>query len=165
MGKLLDKWRAKRPSKEGPPPSFAEYQARVLSLICKLLFVLRLYLAMVFSLSRNVLALGLLPLSAWCKASYVESMPLNAQGLLNESMSWMDNFYDPEAGYLYDVSGAAALRHETRSSAWYAVGLLARNEGEDVKEALKILTNVVDGQFKNPEQQWYVKISHGSIKE
>lgn len=87
-------------------------------------------------------------------ASYVERMPLNAQGLLNESMSWMDNFYDPEAGYLYAVSGASALRHETRSSAWYAVGLLARNEGEDVQEALKILTNVVDGQFKNPEEQW-----------
>ncbi|CAG8981254.1 hypothetical protein HYALB_00003852 [Hymenoscyphus albidus] len=105
--------------------------------------------------ARNVLPLALLPGSAWCTTSYVESMPLNAQGLLNESMAWMDNFYDPAAGYLYDVSASSALRHETRSSAWYAVGLLARNEGEDVQEALKILTNVVDGQFKNPEDQWY----------
>jgi len=44
-------------------------------------------------------------------------------------MEWMDDFYDSSAGYLYDVSAASALRHETRSLAWYAVGLLARNNG------------------------------------
>lgn len=114
---------------------------------------------MVFS--RQILALGLLPLStlaatSWpnSTSSYVDSMPVNAQGLLLESMAWMDNFYDSDAGYLYDVSGTAALNHETRSSAWYAVGLLARNEGSDVEEAIKILTNVVDGQLKDPKDQW-----------
>jgi len=82
------------------------------------------------------------------------SLPKNTQGLFNESMEWMDQFYDPSAGYLYDVSTTAALRHETRSSAWYAVGLLARNEGSDVEEALKIITNIVHGQFKDPTKQW-----------
>jgi len=88
------------------------------------------------------------------ETSYVLSLPKNTQGLFNESMEWMDQFYDPSAGYLYDVSTTAALRHETRSSAWYAVGLLARNEGSDVEEALKIITNIVHGQFKDPTKQW-----------
>lgn len=108
----------------------------------------------------HLLTLGLLPLSAVCSSyrnsnpSYISTLPLNAQGLLNESMEWMDGFYDPSAGYLFDESAAAALRHETRSSAWYAVGLLARNNGTDVQEALKILTNVVNAQFKDPRDQW-----------
>lgn len=71
-------------------------------------------------------------------------------------MAWMDTAYDAREGYLYDLSAAAALRHETRSSAWYAVGLLARNNGTDVEEASRILTNVVSLQFKNPEDQWFV---------
>ena len=86
--------------------------------------------------------------------SYVSSLPINTQGLFNESMEWMDDFYDSDYGYLYDVSAVSALRHETRSSAWYALGLLARNEGSDVKEALKIITNVISGQFKDPSKQW-----------
>jgi hypothetical protein len=74
-------------------------------------------------------------------------------------MSWMDGYYDPAAGYLYSLDAAAALNHDTRSSAWYAVGLLARNEGdgEDVHNAEKILTNIVLGQYKDPTQQWYVE--------
>ena len=108
----------------------------------------------------TILALGLLPLSALGyshanpTSSYISTLPLNAQGLLKESMEWMDGYYDPSAGYLFDESGATALRHETRSSAWYAVGLLARNNGTDVEEALKILTNVVNAQFKDPRDQW-----------
>jgi len=66
----------------------------------------------------------------------------------------MDDFYDSSEGYLYDVSAASALRHETRSSAWYAVGLLARNNGTDVEEALEIIANVISGQFKDPKDQW-----------
>lgn len=90
-----------------------------------------------------------------CAASYVSSLPDNAQQLFNESMSWLDDYYDPQAGYLYDLSAQTALHHETRSSAWYAVGLLARDQGEDVKNAELIIRNVIDGQYKNPEEQWY----------
>lgn len=72
-------------------------------------------------------------------------------------MSWMDTYYDPTAGYLYEVGGTSALRHETRSSAWYAIGLLARNGPGDVVEAEKIITNVIEGQYKNPVQQWYAE--------
>jgi hypothetical protein len=71
-------------------------------------------------------------------------------------MNWMDGFYDPSAGYLFDESSATALRHETRSSAWYAIGLLARNTGDDVENALQIISNVIDKQYKDPKDQWFV---------
>ncbi|KAJ1331289.1 hypothetical protein MN608_04748 [Microdochium nivale] len=81
----------------------------------------------------------------------------NAQQLLDESMEWMDRYYDDDFGYLYDFGSVSALRHETRSSVWYSLGLLARNggDGSDVVEAERILSAVADGQFKNVSQQWY----------
>lgn len=82
------------------------------------------------------------------------SLSDNAQQLLSQSMNWMDIYYDNSAGYLYDVSGTAALRHETRSSAWYALGLLARNDGDDVRNAEIIIRNVIEGQYKNVSEQW-----------
>jgi hypothetical protein len=88
------------------------------------------------------------------KNSYVSTLPTYAQDLFTESMAWMDGFYDPSAGYLFDESSATGLRHETRSSAWYAIGLLARNEGSDVADAETIITNVIKAQFKDPADQW-----------
>ncbi|KXJ95465.1 hypothetical protein Micbo1qcDRAFT_217193 [Microdochium bolleyi] len=81
----------------------------------------------------------------------------HAQQLLDESMEWMDRYYDEDFGYLYDFGSASALRHETRSSVWYSLGLLARNggDGSDVVEAEKILSLVAESQFKNVSQQWY----------
>lgn len=73
--------------------------------------------------------------------------------LLHESMSWMDMYYDAEVGYLYDLD-SQALIHDTRSSAWYAAGLLARNEGDDVDQAAKIVENIIVGQHKNVSSQW-----------
>ncbi|KAG8628420.1 hypothetical protein KVT40_004293 [Elsinoe batatas] len=90
-------------------------------------------------------------------ASIISTLPPNAQDLFNQSMSWLDGLYDPEAGYLYDVSQntQTSLNHVTRASAWYATGLLARNEGTDAAEANQIIRNVISGQFKNPQDQWY----------
>jgi hypothetical protein len=88
-------------------------------------------------------------------AQHGSRLPANAQNLLDESMSWMDTFYDSSESYLYDLSAAAALRHETRSSAWYALGLLARNEKDDVDQAESIISNVIGAQFKNSSEQWY----------
>ncbi|KAG5661833.1 hypothetical protein KAF25_004072 [Fusarium avenaceum] len=90
-----------------------------------------------------------------CASSYVDSLPENAKDLLTESMDWMDSYYDNRAGYLYDFGGASALRHETRSSAWYAFGLLARNKGKDAAEAEKVIRNIIHGQHKNPADEWY----------
>ena len=88
-------------------------------------------------------------------SSYVKSMNPNARQLFTESMSWMDDYYDSSAGYLYDFSSAVALRHETRSSVWYAFGLLARNQGRDAAEAEKIIRNTIAAQYKNPKDEWY----------
>jgi hypothetical protein len=77
----------------------------------------------------------------------------HATGLLLESMDWMDMFYDSERGYLFSLN-AAALTHETRASVWYAAGLLARNEADDVEQAVRIVKNVIGGQFKNESEQW-----------
>jgi uncharacterized protein (DUF2235 family) len=73
--------------------------------------------------------------------------------LLHESMNWMDMYYDSDRGYLFSLS-AAALTHETRASVWYAAGLLARNQADDVEQAVKIVRNVVGAQFKNESLQW-----------
>jgi len=77
-----------------------------------------------------------------------------AQQLLDESMRWMDTFYDSSESYLYELSATAALRHETRSSVWYALGLLARNDKDDVHQAESIIGNVIGAQFKDPSEQW-----------
>ena len=75
------------------------------------------------------------------------------QNLLQESMDWMDMYYDNERGYLFSLS-AKALTHETRASVWYAAGLLARNEADDAEQAVRIVRNVIGAQFKNESEQW-----------
>ncbi|KAI1873849.1 uncharacterized protein JN550_003118 [Neoarthrinium moseri] len=75
--------------------------------------------------------------------------------LFQESMSFLDDIYDPAAGYMYDFSSGGALTHTTRSSPWYAAGLLQRNRGDDREQAIKILKNVIGDQYKDPSSQWY----------
>lgn len=76
--------------------------------------------------------------------------------LFDQSMSFLDQIYDPNAGYLwYFYYPLAAGKHETRSTVWYAAGLLRRNEGDDVDNAVKIITNVIGDQQKNVSAQWY----------
>jgi len=110
------------------------------------------------SLTKNLELALLFAIEAACHPhptpSYVSTLSKHAQGLFTESMEWMDGYYDPSAGYLYDIGSASALRHETRSSSWYAIGLLARNNGSDVEDALKIITNVINAQFKQPADLW-----------
>ncbi|RGP73149.1 hypothetical protein FLONG3_6465 [Fusarium longipes] len=59
---------------------------------------------------------------------YIDALSNNAKELFTESMAWMDEYYDTKAGYLYDFSAAAALRHETRSSAWYGTYQMSPEE-------------------------------------
>ncbi|KAE9407923.1 hypothetical protein BT96DRAFT_54755 [Gymnopus androsaceus JB14] len=42
-----------------------------------------------------------------------------------------------------------------RYSAWYAVGLLARNENDDAKDANELVRNIVSYQFTDPTKVWY----------
>lgn len=76
--------------------------------------------------------------------------------MFDQSMSYLDQIYDPTAGYLwYTYYPLAAGKHETRSTVWYAAGLLRRNEGSDVDEAVQIITSVIGDQNKNASDQWY----------
>ena len=114
----------------------------------------------------SLLPVGLFSVAA--TASYVGDLTHNAQTLFNESMAWLDNFNDREYGALYNVDSTSALRHGTRSSVWYAVGLLARNEGQDVDDALRMIVNVINGQFKDPKDNWYgrcfqINVTHAYI--
>lgn len=81
--------------------------------------------------------------------------------LFSESMAYLDRIYDPIAGYVFAPSAATALRHDTRTSAWYAVGLLARNQGDDVSQALTIIKNIISAQVKDPDTQW--SVAHPTI--
>ncbi|KAH8653390.1 hypothetical protein BX600DRAFT_401982 [Xylariales sp. PMI_506] len=101
---------------------------------------------------QGVLALGIVALG---RVAAVE-LTVNAQEMLDESMSFLDQIYDPAAGYLsYFYYPLAAGRHETRSSMWYAAGLLQRNQGDDLDHAVTIITNIIEKQAKNVSAQWY----------
>lgn len=99
-----------------------------------------------------VFSLGLLG------ASVVRAIELSkdVQALFDESMTLQDAIYDSSASYLrYFYFPLAAGPHETRSTVWYSVGLLQRNHGDDVQEAIKIIKNVIGDQEKNTTVQWY----------
>jgi hypothetical protein len=71
-------------------------------------------------------------------------------------MNFLDTIYDKSVSYLYFFYyPLAAGPHETRSTVWYAAGLLQRNEGDDVEQAINILKNVIGDQYKNESQQWF----------
>lgn len=103
-----------------------------------------------FCAALTLLAHGVTARRTITKRNDAESYATN---LLHESMDWMDMFYDNERGYLFDLD-SAALVHDTRSSAWYAAGLLARNEADDAEQAVRIVSNIIGAQFKNESQQW-----------
>lgn len=75
--------------------------------------------------------------------------------IFDSSMVYLDQIYDPTAGYLwYTYYPFAAGKHETRSTVWYAAGLLRRNQGDDVDNAVRIITSVIGDQEKNVSVQW-----------
>lgn len=98
------------------------------------------------------ISLGLFGSGVLAQAS---SRSESVQDMLDASMEYMDSFYDSSYKYLYAPKGESALRHSTVETSWYALGLLMRNEGGDAEEAQDIIKAIIDGQFKDPEQQWY----------
>lgn len=80
-----------------------------------------------------------------------------AKAMVEDSMAWMDKFFDPNLYQLYDLESKAAMNHETLPSVWYAVGLLARNgnNGKDVSNAESIISYVIADQYNNPADLWY----------
>jgi hypothetical protein len=84
----------------------------------------------------------------------------HAQSLLNTSMAWMDGYWDEAFGLLWDsdegpVTMGTGRFHTVRSSLWYAVGLLMRQQPGDVERALIILDKVLDYQFDAPNTPFH----------
>ncbi|KAJ7588100.1 hypothetical protein C8J56DRAFT_860795 [Mycena floridula] len=77
-------------------------------------------------------------------ASFLDTLSTNQEALFNYGMKGLDaNFRAP------------FLFKSPRYSAWYAVGLLARNEGDDVAVASKMIRDVIKYQFKDPSKLWF----------
>lgn len=104
-----------------------------------------------------------IPLGAMAFSCVTGLSSVNTSSYIDEifeySMSYLDQIYDPTAGYLwYTYYPFAAGKHETRSTVWYAAGLLRRNQGNDVDHAVRIITSVIGDQQKNISAQWSVRI-------
>lgn len=96
---------------------------------------------------------GLLALGRPAQAT---RMTPHADEMFHGEMTFLDNLYDPVAGYLYYFYyPLAAGPHETRSTVWYATGLLQRNKGNDTANAIRIIKDVIAGQEKNVSAQWF----------
>ncbi|KAK7178775.1 hypothetical protein DPSP01_013552 [Paraphaeosphaeria sporulosa] len=106
-----------------------------------------------FSRTTAWITLGLWALSPGASAVKLGGYP---KDMFDKSMSFLDQLYDDSVGYLYwFYYPLAAGQHETRSTIWYVPGLLNRQRGDDVEQAIRILRNVIGDQEKNVEAQWY----------
>lgn len=73
------------------------------------------------------------------------------RSLAEESLRWSDQFWDADMALLaLDSENLAGPVHSVRNSAWYALGLLLRNQGDDAERAVRTLHAVLDYQFDKP---------------
>ncbi|KAF9448777.1 hypothetical protein P691DRAFT_729053 [Macrolepiota fuliginosa MF-IS2] len=76
--------------------------------------------------------------------SYLDTLSSSQRSLFDEAIETLDaNFAPP------------FLFNSPRYSAWYSVGLLARNQGDDVNLAATMIQDVIEFQFKDPTKLWY----------
>jgi len=86
----------------------------------------------------------------------LEDLSPEARDLAVTCTAWMDGFWDDSAGLCwgpYDVSYAKC--HAVRETAWYAIGLLLRNNKVDDERAQLAIAGVLDRQCTDPESQSY----------
>jgi len=76
--------------------------------------------------------------------------------------AWMDDAWDNRVGLLWnapgafdDVIGEPRTVHLIRETAWYAIGLLRRDEPGDRERAERALGAVLDHQYDEPGQPWH----------
>ncbi|KAF7357361.1 Chitin synthase 4 [Mycena sanguinolenta] len=77
-------------------------------------------------------------------ASYLETLSERQRQVFDYVIEALDENFSPPF-----------LFNSPRYSAWYAVGLLARNGQEDVETASEILKDVISFQFTDPNTNWY----------
>jgi hypothetical protein len=75
--------------------------------------------------------------------------------------AWMDGWWDPDAGLLWNMEGSFDELCPTRTihlvpqSAWYAVGLLTRGAPGDVDRAAQTILAVIATQYDEPGTVWH----------
>ncbi|KAG8685466.1 hypothetical protein FRC11_010528, partial [Ceratobasidium sp. 423] len=77
----------------------------------------------------------------------IKGLSDNAQELFDTAMTYNDDGWDSIRG----TTGGG----EARATAWYAVGLLARNDGSDAATARDIIEREIDAQYTVPGNPWY----------
>ncbi len=82
-------------------------------------------------------------------------------GLSATATAWMDRWWDPAVGLLWNMEGSydelAPPRslHLVPQSAWYAVGLLRRGADADVTRAVRTIEAVARTQYDEPGTVWH----------
>lgn len=76
--------------------------------------------------------------------------------------SWMDGWFDPDVGLLWNMDGSfddhglpGRSVHLVQSSPWYAAGLLLRDGDGDVERAVRVIDALCDLQYDAPGTVWH----------
>jgi hypothetical protein len=81
--------------------------------------------------------------------------------LLDASMDWLDRWWDPEVGLLWNPTGSFDELAQERSlhlvpqSAWYAAGLLFRAGAGDEAKAVRTIEALLATQYDEPGTPWH----------
>ena len=99
--------------------------------------------------------------TATAQESLYDSLSDGGKKVFDDAMTVNEMYYDPVEGYVYGIDVAGI--HDTRASAMWAVGLLARNggDGDDVERAVRIIESVASQQYvDNATAAWYGTYPH-----
>lgn len=80
--------------------------------------------------------------------------PARPAALLAAALRFGDERWDEAAGLLRSPVAGETGRHRTRESAWYALGLLQRDQPGDRARAIRIVETVLTYQVAAPGQRW-----------
>jgi hypothetical protein len=99
---------------------------------------------------------GLMP------ASHLADLDLRARDLAEQSVAWMDQFWDDDAALLRmplekprGDGHVGNLFHPVRETSWYAAGLLLRAAPGDRERACRALAAVLAHQFDEPDAVYH----------
>lgn len=87
----------------------------------------------------------------------LDALAPRAREMLLASLRFSDRYWDESEGLLWSAAPervGPGRQHGVRESAWYALGLLMRNQPGDEERAVRILGRVLDLQFDAPGQLW-----------
>ncbi|KZV70557.1 hypothetical protein PENSPDRAFT_607210 [Peniophora sp. CONT] len=107
------------------------------------------------------LVFGFCTAIAVAEASLYDSLSAGGKKVFDDAMTINEMYYDPVEGYVYGIDVAGI--HDTRASAMWAVGLLARDGGDgyDAERAVRIIESVAQQQYvDNATAAWYGTYPH-----